>query len=90
MEYTYDDFFREAKELEAKRKKLILSGVVDSSNKGIEEIHKLIVKYSEAEKDITKRLEAVSDVWEKTVIELQLRTNKQFVNDLMLAAGALL
>tara|TARA_R110002126_G_scaffold291063_2_gene450248 strand:+ start:45214 stop:45411 length:198 start_codon:yes stop_codon:yes gene_type:complete len=27
MEYTYDDFFREAKELEVKRKKLILSDV---------------------------------------------------------------
>lgn len=90
MEYTYDDFFREAKELEVKRKKLILSGVVDSSNKGIEEIQKLIVKYSKAEKDIVKRREAVTDVWEITVIDLQLRTNKQFVNDLMLAAGALL
>ena len=70
--------------------KLNIHSVVDSSNKGIEEIHKLIVKYSEAEKDIIKRREAVTDVWEITVVDLQLKTNKQFVNDLMLAAGALL
>ncbi len=73
-----------------KTKQCAISSVVDSSNKGIEEIHKLIVKYTEAEKDIVKRREAVTDVWEITVIDLQLRTNKQFVNDLMLAAGALL
>ena len=76
--------------LESLKEKLTTHSVDDSSNKGIEEIHKLIVKYSEAEKDIIKRREAVNDVWEITVIDLQLKTNKQFVNDLMLAAGALL
>ena len=73
-----------------RKEQLLIHSVVDSSNKGIEEIHKLIVKYSEAEKDIIKRREAVTDVWEITVVDLQLKTNKQFVNDLMLAAGALL
>ena len=72
------------------QKQLSIQGVGCSDNKGVNELHKLLVKYHSAGEELIKRREAVNDVNDLNVIDLQIRTNKAFVEDIMQSAGALL
>lgn len=71
-------------------KQLLISGVVSSDNKAVAQLHKLMVKYHKAGLELEKRKEAVIDVNDLNVIDLQIRTNKSFLEDIMQTAGALL
>lgn len=77
-------------QLRSEIKQLTLTSVVDSSNKGVEAIHKLSVKYHHIGLELEKRKEAVTDLQDINVIDLQIKTNETIVEDLILTAGSLL
>ncbi len=54
-----------------------INGVVSSDNKAVTLLHKLMVKYHNTSLELEKRKEAVTDVNDLNVIDLQIRTNKK-------------